>query len=57
MGHAWRSVKIYNERHDLPLLYTFGWGTPLWLQHRNIYDLDASEGDKVEIVHAVGGGV
>ncbi len=49
MGHAWRSVKIYNERHDLPLLYTFGWGTPLWLQHRNIYDLDASEGDKIEI--------
>jgi hypothetical protein len=49
MGHAWRSVKIYNERHDLPLLYTFGWGTPLWLQHRNIYDFNAAEGDKIEI--------
>jgi len=49
MGHAWRSIKIYNERHDLPLLYTFGWGTPLWLQHRNIYDFDAAEGDKIEI--------
>ena len=49
MGHAWRSVKIYNERHDLPLLYTFGWGTPLWLQHRNIYDFDAAEGDKIEV--------
>ena len=49
MGHAWRSVKIYNERHDLPLLYTFGWGTPLWLQHRHIYDFDAAEGDKIEI--------
>jgi len=49
IGHAWRSIKIYNERHDLPLLYTFGWGTPLWLQHRNIYDFDAAEGDKIEI--------
>ena len=49
IGHAWRSTKIYNERHDLPLLYTFGWGTPLWLQHRNIYDFDTAEGDKIEI--------
>jgi hypothetical protein len=36
-GHTWRSKKITKEVHDLPLLYTFGWGTPLFLQHRNIY--------------------
>ena len=49
MGHAWRSKKITRELHDLPLLYTFGWGTPLFLAHRNLYDLDAAEGDKIEI--------
>ena len=49
IGHAWRSKKITGERHSLPLLYIFGWGTPLYLQHRNIYDFDAAEGDKIEI--------
>ena len=49
MGHAWRSKTITRELHDLPLLYTFGWGTPLFLAHRNLYDLDAAEGDKIEI--------
>ena len=49
MGHAWRSRKVTREVHDLPLVYTFGWGTPLFLQHRNIYELDTTEGDKIEI--------
>tara|TARA_R100001530_G_C4263739_1_gene141235 strand:+ start:100 stop:738 length:639 start_codon:yes stop_codon:yes gene_type:complete len=49
MGHAWRSTTKTRELHDLPLLYTFGWGTPLFLQHRNIYEFDADEGDKIEI--------
>jgi hypothetical protein len=49
MGHAWRSKKITRELHDLPLLYTFGWGTPIFLAHRNIYEFDASAGDKIEI--------
>ena len=49
IGHAWRSKIAYNERHSLPLLYIFGWGTPLYLQHRHIYDFDAAEGDKIEI--------
>ena len=48
-GHDWRSTKVTREVHDLPLLYTFGWGTPIFLQHRNIYELDASKGDKIEI--------
>jgi len=49
MGHAWRSKTKTRELHDLPLLYTFGWGTPIFLQHRNIYDFDADQGDKIEI--------
>ena len=49
IGHAWRSKKVTREVHDLPLLYTYGWGTPLFLQHRNIYELDADQGDKIEI--------
>ena len=49
IGHAWRSKIAYNERHTLPLLYIFGWGTPLYLQHRHIYDFDAAEGDKIEV--------
>jgi len=49
IGHAWRSKKVTGERHSLPLLYIFGWGTPLYLQHRHIYDFDAALGDKIEI--------
>ena len=49
IGHAWRSKKVTREVHDLPLLYTFGWGTPVFLQHRNIYELNSSSGDKIEI--------
>ena len=49
IGHAWRSKTITGERHSLPLLYVFGWGTPIYLQHRNIYDFDVAEGDKIEI--------
>ena len=48
-GHSWRSKTKTRELHDLPLLYTFGWGTPLFLQHRNLYDFDLAEGDKIEI--------
>ena len=48
-GHAWRSKKITREVHSLPLLYTFGWGTPIFLRHRRIYDIDADQGDKIEI--------
>ena len=49
IGHTWKTKKITREIHDLPLLYTFGWGTPLFLQHRNILELDVDEGDKIEI--------
>ena len=49
MGHAWRSKKITREIHSLPLLYTFGWGTPMFLRHRRIYELNSDLGDKIEI--------
>ena len=49
IGHAWRSRKITREVHDLPLLYTYGWGTPLFLQLRNIFEFSGAAGDKIEI--------
>lgn len=49
IGHTWKTKKITREVHDLPLLYTFGWGTPLFLQHRSIYPFDSTEGDKIEV--------
>ena len=50
IGHTFgRNKTITNEIHDLPLLYTYGWGTPLFLKHRNCRDLSSSAGDKIEI--------
>ena len=54
-GHAWRT-KTTTEIYNLPLLYTFGWGTFIALKHRNIkYKagadtcLDTAARDKIEI--------
>jgi len=50
IGHTFgREKTVSKEIHDLALLYTFGWGTPIWLQHRNIKPLNASSGDKIEV--------
>ena len=50
IGHTFgRDKTITKEIHDLPLLYTFGWGTPIYLQHRNIRDLSNAAGDKIEV--------
>ena len=50
IGHTFgRNKTISKEIHDLPLLYTFGWGTPIYLQHRNIRDLSNADGDKIEV--------
>ena len=54
VGHAWRSKKITREVHDLPLLYTYGWGTPIFLKHRHIYEFDADQGDKIEVWSGAG---
>ena len=36
-GHTYGRVKtITREYHDLPLVYTYGWGTPVYLQHRDV---------------------
>lgn len=48
-GHAWRTTTITNELHDLPLLYTYGWGTPIFLQHRNLLAFSTGAGDKIEV--------
>jgi len=54
-GHAWRT-KTVKEIYDLPLLYTFGWGTFISLKHRNIKFKSCADtclcscaGDKLEI--------
>ena len=50
IGHTFgRTKTITKEIHDLALLYTFGWGTPIWLQHRNCQPLNSSQGDKIEV--------
>jgi hypothetical protein len=50
IGHTFgREKKVTKEIHDLALLYTFGWGTPIWLQHRQIKPLNSSSGDKIEV--------
>jgi len=50
IGHTFgRTKQIVNEIHDLSLLYTYGWGTPIFLQHRQIQDLSGAQGDKIEI--------
>lgn len=47
-GHAWRTVSV-TEIYNLPLIYTYGWGTPIFLQHRKIKDLDAGSGDSIAV--------
>ena len=37
VGHTFgRTKTITREYHDLPLVYAYGWGTPLYLQHREV---------------------
>ena len=50
IGHHFGGViSSGKEIHDLPLLYSYGWGSPIFLKHRQIADLDAAEGDRIEI--------
>ena len=50
IGHTFgRNKTVSKEIHDLPLLYTYGWGTPVYLKHRNCRDFDTSAGDKIEV--------
>lgn len=53
-GHAWRERTAKTEVHDLPIIYEFGWGTPIFLRHRNIRTdanggLVSGSGDKIEV--------
>ena len=54
IGHTFGRSKQVTEVHDLPLLYTYGWGTPIYLRHRNCRDLDGTAGDKIEIWEGAG---
>lgn len=47
--HTFGRNKQVTEVHDLPLHYNFGWGTPIYLSHRNCRDFDTGSGDKIEI--------
>jgi hypothetical protein len=50
IGHTFGRVKTASkEIHDLPLLYTYGWGSPVFLQHRQVSDIDYAAGDRVEV--------
>jgi len=48
-GHAWRLVTITNEHHDLPLIYSFGWGTMISLHHRMVQIMNKCSGDELGI--------
>ena len=48
-GHAWRKRFRPNEIHSLAIIYHFGWGTPIPMEHRQIHELDTNLGDKVEV--------
>ncbi len=67
-GHTYgRTKTITNEYHDLSLLYTYGWGTPIYLQHREVQvkldcccaptqQLDSGSCDKLELYQQGSGG-
>ena len=54
-GHAWRLKTVTNEYHDLPLLYSFGFGTMISLKHRAIQPLNMCSGDRLEIWNGASG--
>ena len=55
IGHTFGTNKTATRQiHDLPLLYTYGWGTPVFLKHRNCRDFSTSAGDKIEVWEGAG---
>lgn len=47
-GHAWRTVTV-TEIYNLPLIYSYGWGEPIFLKHRSLKDLDSGQGDYIAV--------
>lgn len=47
--HAWRTVTITSEMHDIINNYQWGRGIPVHLFHRKIRVFDTGQGDKIEI--------
>ena len=61
-GHAFRVRTATTEIHDMPIIYEFGWGTPLFLRHRKIWTdanggLESAEGDAIEVYDGASAGV
>lgn len=48
-GHAWRSVTVTNEYHDVAGVYERGIGFPIYLDHRAVKSLANASGDKLEV--------
>ena len=55
IGHTFgRNKTVTKEIHDLPLLYTYGWGTPVFLKLRNCRDFSYAAGDRIEVWEGAG---
>jgi hypothetical protein len=50
IGHHFGGLVASREEiHDLPLLYNYGWGSPIFLKHRQVAPISAAAGDKIEV--------
>ena len=54
-GHTYGRTKTETEIYDVPMIYTFGHGLPIFLKHREVktagdgLHLNAASGDKLEL--------
>lgn len=46
--NAWRSIQV-TEIYNLPMIYSYGWGQPIFLKHRNLFNLDSTQGDSINV--------
>ena len=47
--HAWRTVTVTSEMHDIISNYQWGRGIPIHMFHRQMKVFDSGQGDKLEI--------
>ncbi len=45
---AWRSIQV-TEIYNMPLIYSYGWGQPIFLKHRNLFTMDGTQGDAINV--------
>lgn len=48
-GHAWKSITVSNEYHEVDNTYGAGTGAPVFLTHRSVRTFSHDSGDKLEI--------